>query len=153
MPTLDTIHFGQLDYREETLLEFPQGLPAFEHEHWFIPVEQTASSPILFLQSMVTRNLVFLTIPVEHVAPDYRLSLSEDESALIGLGTDVPPVSGREVAALAVVAVQEDGTVTANLMAPVVINRATRKACQAIQPSGRYSHLYVLTPPEAALCS
>jgi flagellar assembly factor FliW len=51
---------------------------------------------------------------------------------------------GSEVLCLAIVSAQTDGTLTANLLAPVVINLNTRVGVQAVRQDARYSHQHKL---------
>jgi flagellar assembly factor FliW len=52
MPSVDTKYFGSLEYREESVYEFPHGLPAFENETMFVLIEQPENRPLVFLQSL-----------------------------------------------------------------------------------------------------
>ena len=56
---------------------------------------------------------------------------------------------GGEALALAILTVAEGG-LTANLLAPVVVNLANRRAVQAIRPDGRHSHAHPLEAAAAA---
>jgi flagellar assembly factor FliW len=152
MPFIATTHFGPLDCNPEALIHFPDGLPGFEEERRFVPLEIPEHAPLVFLQSLATPSLCFLTVPVAAVAPDYRLQMAPEELTRIGLDPRRAPAVGRDVLCLAIVTVGEDA-VTANLRAPLVIALEGRRAAQSIQPEGRYSHRQPLEAPEAALCS
>jgi flagellar assembly factor FliW len=60
MLTLQTAHFGLVEYAEGTEIEFPCGLPAFENERAFVLLRRPGYEPLLFLQSVSTPHLAFL---------------------------------------------------------------------------------------------
>ncbi len=154
MPEFESPHFGHLAYDEQTVLEFPAGLPAFEAHTRFLPVEQAATAPVIFLQSLHSADLVFITLPVQLVDPAYQLALSPEDLEWLELPPGELTAIGAEVACLAILTLPEQGRPTANLLAPVVVNLRTRRAAQCIVLSGEYSHQHPLPCAEKeALCS
>lgn len=148
MPHLETTQFGRLDYSEDAVLEFPAGLPAFEDQTRFVLVEQPESAPAVFLQSLRRPELSFLTLPVRAVDPAYALEIPPEERAGLGFPEQgPPPVVGRELLCLVIVAAPAGAAPTANLMAPVVVSLAHRRGAQVLQPPARYSHQHPLLPP------
>jgi flagellar assembly factor FliW len=147
MPRLETARFGWIEYNEDSALEFPTGLPAFEEERRFLLVQQPASRPLAFLQSLRQPGLAFLTLPVQLLVPDYRLALAPEDLASLGFPPDRQPVIGRDIVCLAIVAATAGGGPTANLLAPVVINLKNRHGLQVIQSGSGYSHQHRLAPP------
>lgn len=144
MPTAHTAHFGVIEYSAADVIQFPEGLPAFEDQTEFLAIERAASAPVVFLQSLREDRLVFITLPALDVDADYRLAISPEDLAALELDPTRQPHPGSEVAALAIVTIQATGGATANLMAPVVINQATRRARQVLQPCAGYSHQHPL---------
>ena len=140
MPLVRTRDFGEVDCGEESVIEFPLGLPAFETESRFVAIEQPDTAPLVFLQSLATPALCFATMPVFSLDPAYELALSAEERAAIGLPDGREPAIGRDLACLAVLTLPETGAVTANLLAPVVVNLEARRAVQAVRSDARYSH-------------
>ena len=149
MPRLHTTHFGTLDYEESGVLLFEQGLPAFESEREFVVVERPESAPVVFLQSLRNPELVFVTLPVQTVDPGYVPAIAHEDLEALGLDPTRQPEEGREALLLLIVTIGDGGApeATANLMAPVVINLATRRALQALQPSSGYSARHPLRAP------
>lgn len=143
----ETRHFGAIEYQPDAVCEFPAGLPGFEDEREFLPLELPRTRPIVFLQSLRRPELCFITLPVQTIEPAYRLLMSAEDLRLLGLPEDRQPELGREVLCLAIVAVAEGQAPTANLLAPVVINLANRRAVQAIQSDSGYSHRHPLPVP------
>jgi flagellar assembly factor FliW len=148
MPQCQTRYFGPLIYDETTVLEFPRGLPGFEQEHSFVAINQARTQPLVYLQSLATATLCFVALPVQLIDADYRLEMSEEDAASIGLEGGAAARIGGNVLCLALLSIRETG-VTANLMAPLVISLATRKTVQAVSASGRYSHQHAVEAAEA----
>jgi flagellar assembly factor FliW len=141
MPVVDTKNFGRVEYDAETTLEFPRGLPGFEERRGFLPLHQPENDPLIFLQSLEDPELCFVTAPIHVVYPAYRLEAEAEDLAAIGL--PAAPRIGEEAFCLAVLSIREEGP-TANLLAPVVVNPATRKCVQAVASSSGYSHRHPL---------
>ena len=141
MPTMHSAQLGTIEYPEEHVLHFPVGLPAFEDETRFLPVERPGMEPIVFLQSLQRHDLAFPTLPVKALDPSFELALTEDELAWLmggeGSGADAIP-SSEDLIALAIVTVTPEG-ITANMRAPVVVNQRTKLGIQAIQADSNYS--------------
>ncbi len=150
MPHLATKHFGTVRYQDGAVFEFPAGLPGFEHERFFLPIEHPASHPIVFLQSLDSPALCFITLPVLAADPAYRLAVAPEDLRLLGLAEDCQPAIGPEVLCLAVVSVAEGREPTVNLLAPIVVNLANRRAVQAVREGSDYSCQHPLT---GASCS
>jgi flagellar assembly factor FliW len=125
--------FGWVEYSEEAVVEFPLGLPAFEEERRFVLIERAETEPIIFLQSLRTDGLCFLSVPVETLASNYQLALGAEEEEVLGLA------SREDLLCLALLTLPETGPPTANLKAPIVIHRRDRRAVQVIQTGSPYS--------------
>jgi len=139
MAQLHTKKFGPMEFREDSVFLFPQGLPAFEHEKEFVPIEDPATAGLVYLQSVHTRDLCFLAFPVGAVDPRYQLQVGSDDLASLGLDPSRQPIPGTEVLVLVLLCICANSPVTANLLAPVVVNLANRRAVQAVRSDGRYS--------------
>jgi flagellar assembly factor FliW len=154
MPRCRTKSHGQIEYTEDVLMHFPEGLFGFESETRFLPIEVPALYPILFLQSIQRPELCFVTMPILVIDPGYRLALSPTDLELAGMRAGRQPVIGEDVLCLAILTLREDGPTTANLIAPLVINLRSRRAVQALMLESEYSHQHVFpaAAPEA-VCS
>ena len=140
MPLVDTKYFGTLPYRGESVFDFPLGLPAFESEKRFVPIELPEHAPLVFLQSLALPELCFLAFPILVVDREYHLAISPEDLATINLDTSRQPQLASEVLVLALVSLHDGFFATANLMAPLVVNLKTRRAVQAIRQDSAYSH-------------
>lgn len=135
---LETKYFGEIECREDDVIAFPGGLPGFETEREFVTIHPNNEGPLVYVQSSRTPGLCFLTLPTRAIAPDYRLSVTSEDLAVLRLPADRQPVIEREVACLAVLSVASTG-VTANLLAPLVIRTDLRMGVQAVRIDQEYS--------------
>lgn len=149
MVEIETKYFGSISLDAGIVIEFPIGLPAFERERAFLAIEHPRTAPLVLLQSVSTPHLCFLALPVSKVDPGYKLQISPEDQAVLGLdGTGDAP-AGPGLAVLALVAVRANEKISANLMSPVVVNRANRRAIQSVRWDGAYSHEHPVTLPTA----
>src|SRR5579864_1900108 len=98
MPKLSTVYFQELEYSNESIYDFPGGIPGFEDQIAFLFVEQPATRPLVYLQSLLNARLCFLLVPVLTVDPEYRLSLASEELVTLGLAPDSTPQIGKDIA-------------------------------------------------------
>jgi flagellar assembly factor FliW len=140
MAQCETEYFGTMSYREDSVFDFPAGIPAFTDEKRFVPIESQEHSPLLFLQSLAKPRLCFLALPIQVVDPAYRLAVSQDDLLTLELAPDRQPGLISEVAVLALLSLHDGISATVNLMAPIVVNLKTRRALQAIRQDSAYSH-------------
>jgi flagellar assembly factor FliW len=121
-------------------------MPGFERERGFTLIEDPARAPLVILESETTSGLAFYAVPAELIDPGYEPQLSpEDLHAL-----QLEPAGTSQLQWLAILALPENGPLTANLLAPVAINRTRGLAVQAVRWDQRYSHQH---PLGEALCS
>jgi flagellar assembly factor FliW len=116
-------------------IRFPLGLPGFENEREFELKADPTYRPLKVLVSAKNPDLCFLLLPVEEIEPAYNLAVSPEDLAAAGLGRE----EATSVSVLAVVAVA-GGRLTANLLAPIVVNHAAGLAVQAVRWDTLYSH-------------
>ncbi len=147
MPSLRTRFFGVAEYGEDSVIRILSGLPPFVNQTRYLLLVDERRHPLAFLQSVDEPGLCFLTLPVESIDSGYEARFEGEDLALIGCE------DSSKLTCLAILTFAEDGTVTANLMAPVLIDPRTRVAVQAIRRDGRYSHAVPLSLSEAKCSS
>jgi flagellar assembly factor FliW len=149
MPRACTKHFGSIEYEEDSVLTFPAGLPAFESRRRFILLDRPSTHPLLFLQSIEEADLCFPALPIQAVDPCYALSINSEDLELIGAPVRDGVPDPEKLACFVLVSIPHDSAPTANLLAPVVVNLATRVAVQAVRSDNLYSHQQPLGPATA----
>lgn len=149
MPKLLTAYFGELEYANDAVFRFPEGLPGFEHEQDFVFIRRPQTEPIIFMQSLATPGLCFLLLPVLVACADYRLRFAPEDLAALQLPGGSEPRIGEDILCGAIVSTGNPGGPTVNLLGPVVVNLRERVGIQTVQTEGGYSHQHPLFAAEA----
>jgi flagellar assembly factor FliW len=139
MTTCQTLYHGQISFGPEAVVEIPEGLFGFSDETRFLLLEAPTARPIVFVQSVRSPSLCFISMPVRVIEPNYRLSLPEEDLNSLKIAGANAPEIGRDVLCLALLTIRERRATTANLRAPLVINIAAHRGKQVIV-SENYSH-------------
>ena len=141
----NTTRFGNIEVKETEVFNFPVGLYGFERENQFtrLPFALNIESPMEWLQSLQTPSLAFvITDPFLYV-PDYSVKLTEGEKAQIRFEP------GNALLTRVIVTIPENYLeMTANLVAPLVINLTSGLARQFVLTSVEYDTRHHLLPQE-----
>lgn len=125
--TLQTTRFGQIDYRDEDVVEFPDGMPGFAQLKRFLLIEGPDYQPFRFLQSVQEPSISFPLLTPQTVDAEYHFELPKKERRTLELERP------EDAVVLCIVTIDEDPSkATINLFAPVVVNLQTRRASQVI---------------------
>lgn len=134
MRKITTTRFGEIEEEEGKFLHFEAGMPAFEEEHEFLVIPYDQESPYYFLQSAQTPELAFLmTVPFLFFQ-DYEFSL--DDAVVKAL--DIQSREHILVYSLLTIPEGRIENMTANLLAPVVINTDNMQARQVVLEKTNY---------------
>lgn len=149
---LETTRFGALTLDEANILTFPDGLPGFEecHRFTFVPHHLASGdkcSPFEWLQSLDDGALAFLAIDPRHVFSAYAPHLPPNELAALELNSASP---GQRLYALLTIPPGDPCGITANLLAPIVVNPAAQLAKQVVAHGDEYSLRHRLLPEPMA---
>src|SRR5215467_1116350 len=107
MPVMQTKNFGAISYQADSEVEFPRGLPGFDHRRRFVALRFVESDPLVYLQSLEDPELCFVTMPILSVDPQYRLKIGSEDLDRLGLPGTRQPRIGEDVFCLAVIAIRE----------------------------------------------
>ena len=138
---LTTKYFGEIEYAQEDVLQFPTGLFGFEEEREFLLIPFHGSEGgLLCFQSVSTPALAFVAMNPFHLKPDYAPVLDAPTLAEMGVS------SSQELCYYVLCVVKNPVSAsTVNLRCPVVINDGTRVARQVILDSGHYAMRHPLS--------
>ncbi len=113
------------------VVDVPEGLPGFPDLRRFALSRLEDSGLLLELRSLDDLDVRFVVVPSVAFFPDYAPEIDDVSAARLGLTGD--DSADQEPLVLLVVTVGATlDTSTVNLMAPVVINGATRVAAQVV---------------------
>jgi flagellar assembly factor FliW len=144
MPSCQTKFHGEISFEPEQVLQMPKGLFGFPEEKQFLLLELPSSRPMVFMQSVRSTNLCFVSLPIQVIEEDYKLALRANDLRALGYSQKEPPEMGRDLLCLALLTIGERQATTANLAAPLVIDIAKHRGMQVIV-EGSYSHYCRLT--------
>jgi flagellar assembly factor FliW len=146
MSRIQTKCFGEVEYSPDAVFEFPHGMPGFEREHAFVFLNQPATHPLMFMQSLAQPELCFILLPVLAADPQYKLRVSEEDLEALRLPAGKQPRIGKDILCAVMVCTGGEGRPypTVNLLAPIVVNLKLRMGIQAIQTPSRYSYRHPL---------
>jgi flagellar assembly factor FliW len=149
MMRYQTTRFGEIQFPEEVVMQFSEGILGFPAERRYILLEQDAEgSPFKWLQSLDNPNLAFIVIDPLQIDPHYCFEIDIDTSRVINSS------DACECAVMAVVNVPRDAPMhmTANLKAPLVVNVANGLGRQLVLGATHYaiSTPVLLARPAAA---
>jgi flagellar assembly factor FliW len=127
--TVETARFGAIEVAADTVLTFPRGLLGMEQLTRFVLME--GGGAFQWMQSMDDPDACFVVIDSEEVITDYEITPNEDDLNVVMGDTPAPAFM-----ALLIVTIprQNPEMVTANLMAPLLLNLDTKTGVQAVLP-------------------
>ena len=131
-----TTRFGEIEVDEAQVIDFPQGLVGLPQLRRFVLID--GKGPFKWMQSLDDPDATFVVIDSDEVVSEYEMHPSSEDMAVI-----VAPEEAASLSALLIVTVPRDRpeSMTANLMAPVIVNQDRRLAVQAVLPD-RYPVRY-----------
>ena len=142
---VNTSRFGTLDIPQNKIIHFPVGLYGFEKETEFtlLPFNPNVESPMEWMQSLKSSHLAFVITDPYLYLLDYKLKLSEEDKKCVKL-------EGQELfLTRTIVTIPENYLeMTANLIAPLVINKDKGVAKQFVLTSMDYDTRHYLLPEE-----
>jgi flagellar assembly factor FliW len=159
--SIEVLRFGRQEPLEVTageVLTFPHGLVGMEHLRQFVVVEDPRVYPCRWLQSLQDPALAFLIVEPVVIAADYRLDLPDQDRRDLALDASAsaepsPATASGESPAFdvwVIVTVRpQPEQSTANLLAPVVVNRERRLGKQVVMHESGYSLRHPLAAPDA----
>ena len=131
----ETARLGALEIQDKDILVFPDALYGFGQEKEFalLPLDTKIESPMEWLQSLRTLELAFIVTDPFLFVPEYKMVLSDSEQ------TQLEIKSTESVVVRVIVTIPKVHTeMTANLVAPLVINQEKGLAKQVVLTSAEY---------------
>ncbi len=124
---VNTSRFGELTVNGNDIITFEEGLLGFENLRKFFVIDPGDSTLILWLQSIEDAHIAFPIIEPKIFKPDYVAIL---------MPSDMKPLELNSIAEAKVYTIltipSDIAQMSANLKAPIIINKATSKAKQIV---------------------
>lgn len=125
---ITTDYMGEVEYNEDELISFPEGIFGFEeNKNYIIIGELSQDFPFVWLQSTDDASVVFVLTDPFLFVEDYDFKLSEENLATL----KTEKAENINIYSMVVIPTDSKKT-TINLKAPIVVNHEKRIAVQAI---------------------
>jgi flagellar assembly factor FliW len=132
--------FGEIDVDAKKIVSLRSGLIGFPDETRFVLLRPKTNLPVSWLQSLKTPLLAFPVVESTHITPNYPDATDELLAGKAGLGK-------LDVSVLVIVSVRPKAPrILANLLAPIVVDRASGHGAQVVLDSRRYGTSTPLSP-------
>ena len=124
---IKTRDFGEEEISGEVIIDFPNGVYAFEENKRFVLLSPCGEDKYpMWLQSVDNPNLCFIVFDPREFVPDYSVELDKDTKELL-------KADGAELDLLCMAVVPDEYiNTTLNLKSPIVINSEAKKGVQVI---------------------
>ncbi|HWR41474.1 MAG TPA: flagellar assembly protein FliW [Patescibacteria group bacterium] len=131
---IQSARLGEMEVSDEAVVQFPNGLPGFREMRSFAFIPFGPDSPFSYLQSTADADLMFIVLETFAVFPDYTFEVDDAVAAELGFSLDNAP----QTFSIVTIPDQLD-QMTANLVAPLLVNWRDRLAVQYVLEQTKYS--------------
>lgn len=126
--------FKELVYSKEDIITFPSGIPGFEKNKQFVVVTIPEYAPFEWLVCIDGTHLRFAILNPLLFEPEYAPNILKEHLGELAIGR------AEDILLYVIVTIRDNPLEsTANLIGPVVINRAKKIGKQIIIDDERYS--------------
>ena len=144
MKKIKTLRFGDVEAEDNQIIQFVQGIPAFEDEKEFLLIVPDPTAPYAFLQSAKSPELAFLMTRPFVFFPDYEFVLNDSIEEQLELKNE----EDLDVFAFITIPDGDIKKMTVNLLAPVVINKRNNRGQQYVLEKTKYTTAHALFAAE-----
>lgn len=141
---IQTALLGELEIDENYILNFTEGIPAFEEEKQFVLLPMEDKGPFYYLQSIYNEDLCLLLAEPFVFFPHYEIEVADEELHKLGIDND----KGSMLVYVILTVPDDFKLTTANLLAPIIINPESKKATQYIAVNTKYTTRHLIFPQE-----
>ncbi len=125
--TINTSRFGEITIQKDDMVTFTEGLLGFGHLSRFVLLDDPNDEIFAWLQSCENPEIAFPVLEPELFMQNYTIEPMKSDLDALGITKAI------EANYLTVVTIPNDPTLmTANLKAPILINRKTKIARQCV---------------------
>ncbi|MFH2093684.1 MAG: flagellar assembly protein FliW [Pseudomonadota bacterium] len=137
---INTRQFGEIEIDEEKIINIPLGIPGFRENKRYVLLQREETVPFLLFQCMDDPNLSFVILDPVQFFSEYTIERKDIEKMVSW------DLETEEVSCFVIVTIP-NGTpekMTANFMAPLIINNNRKEGLQLILQNSTYSHQHQL---------
>ena len=139
MVKIQTSRFAELDVDESKIIEMKGGILGFNHLRRFVMIVHEERSQLYWFQSLEDGSIAFIIMNPFIIKPDYEPEI--DDPTLEMLEVD----RAEEIDLMVILTIRSEPVkITANLRAPLVINRQKKLASQIVLADDQYPVQYTI---------
>lgn len=137
---INTRQFGEVEIDKTKMISVPLGIPGFRKEKRYVFLQREETVPFLLFQAVDNPDLSFVVLDPVQIMPDYTIEKKDLEKAVSW------DFEKDEISCFVIVTIPNGNPekMTANFMAPLVINNNRKEGLQLILQNSSYSHKYQL---------
>lgn len=137
---IETKHFGEIEVNEDRIITFSDGIPGFDDFKKYIIIKNPQEGvPFNWLQSTDNMDLAFVIINPFIFKQDYEFNMPENVIKKLDIKTP------EDVTIYSIVTIPDDiNKMTANLVAPIVINHSNKKGKQILLQDSDYNRKHLI---------
>ncbi len=136
MSILATKALGNVEIKEEDILNFSNGLYGFQGQYRFVLLSDQSGSPFSWLQCISEANLAFIVIdPRLFCKTEYIPIISSAELDIL----QIEKVSDCNIYTIVTIPHNQPKEMTANLQGPILINMKKKIGCQVISQDNNHT--------------
>ncbi|MCG8633723.1 MAG: flagellar assembly protein FliW [Desulfobacterales bacterium] len=133
---IQTRQFGEVDIDAEKIINMPSGIPGFKDKKRYVVLQKEETVPFFLYQSVDDSDLSFVVLDPTKIMPEYSIDKTDFEK---NMDWDFEK---DEISCFVIVTIPSGNPekMTANFMAPLVINNNKKEGVQLILQNSSYSH-------------
>ena len=141
---ITTTRFGIIEVDEDTVIQFIDPVPGFPGAEKFVLILHKEDSPFYWLQSVELPEVAFVVTDPGLFFADYQVTISDED--LVRLMVAESASDSVIVVSIITIPPGDPRQMTANLMAPIVINTENKTAKQIVMLDSDYTTKHLLLP-------
>ncbi|HCY85165.1 MAG TPA: hypothetical protein DHV36_08530 [Desulfobacteraceae bacterium] len=133
---IQTRQFGEVAVDAEKIITMPSGIPGFKDKKRYVVLQKEETVPFFLYQCVDDPNLSFVVLDPTRVMPEYSIEKTDFEDSVDWAFEE------DEISCFVIVTIPSGNPekMTANFMAPLVINNNRKEGLQLILQNSSYSH-------------
>jgi len=138
MHQLTGTRFGVVEFGEDDVVTFTDGLIGFANLTRFVLISTKEDSPFRWLQSLDQPSIAFLLADPNRYVLDYSPEITDAQAQEMGLDTETPML----IFTTACIPAGQPNDMTLNLAGPIIVNLQTQTARQLVIEDPTYPTKY-----------
>ncbi len=137
---IKTRQFGEIDIDEHKIINMPVGIPGFRDNKRYVILQKEETVPFFLFQCVDNPDLSFVVLDPIMIFPEYTIEKSDLKNAVTW------DLDKDEISCFVIVTIPHGNPekMTANLLAPLVINNKRKEGLQLVLQNSTYSHKHQL---------